>query len=115
MAHDIFAIRASSKCLRDLVRRFPTFFAEEVLPESLHVPPGWLDVLELALRDAASGSADIHVRNLRVRSGILTADFTSGEAKPQKAFQELLAQTDEYCPCCGNLWDPCAKKRAEGA
>lgn len=112
MTTNIYAVNAPSKQIKQLLARFPEMFLGSEAELRLHVPPGWLDILQLALEDATSNATNIQICKLYVQAGALAVEFTSGSSVAQKAFQELLLQTGEYCPCCGSLWSTCAKTQA---
>ena len=99
------SINTTPSQLRELVGRYPDAFAEVDAWRHLHVPPGWLGILQMALEDATiEPGKRVSITRLWVEEGALMAAFSAGSVRAREEFRELLSQTREYCPCCGNIW-----------
>lgn len=109
------SINAAPSRLRGLVERYPDSFVDGNAWRHLHVPPGWLALLRLALEDAAvEPEKRVSITRLWVEGGVLMAAFSAGSAQARREFRMLLSQTREYCPCCGNIWSDAERGAALG-
>ena len=99
------SINAAPTQRRKLVERYPDAFSDADAWRHLHVPPGWLALLRLALEDAAvEPGKRVSITRLWVEEGVLRAAFSAGSVQARGEFRALLSQTREYCPCCGTVW-----------
>ena len=100
---ELLAIEEAQKRIQGILGTFPEMYACEH-DGDLRIPPGWIDVLIMALEDATINGAELQIRKLSAKYGSLFAEFASGTEAAKKSFQSILAQANEYCPCCGSLW-----------
>lgn len=100
---DLFDPEEAQKRIQGILGSFPDMFALEHIGD-LRIPPGWVDILVMALKDAAANDAELQIRKLFVKSGSPFVEFVSGTEVDKKLFQAALQQAKEYCPCCGTLW-----------
>jgi len=108
-------INTAPSRLQELVERYPEAFSERDAWRNLHVPPGWLAILRMALEDATiEPGKRVSITRLWVEEGSLMAAFSEGSVQARGKFQELLSQTREYCPCCGNVWSDAERDVALG-
>lgn len=99
----LFAIEEAQKRIQGILGSFPNMFAFEHIGY-LQIPPGWVDILVMALNDAVARGAELQIRKLSVKSGSPFVEFVSGNEVDKKLFQKTLQQAKDYCPCCGTLW-----------
>ena len=73
---------------------------------NLLIPPGWVDIVELALKEAAACPENgIQVRAVWVEEGTLKVDFMNGNEAAQTLFLSILHEAQAYCPCCGHFFE----------
>ena len=72
--------------------------------QRLMVPPGWVDILGLAVTEAAVHPEKwVQVGALWVQQGTLVAAYTAGTHAAKAAFMHTLQEARFYCPCCGGI------------
>lgn len=108
---ELLAIEGAQKQIQGILENFPEMFTCEH-DDDLRIPPGWIDVLILALEDATINDTELQIRKLYIKSGSLFVEFASGTEATKKSFQSILAQANEYCPCCGSLWADTPKRHS---
>lgn len=100
---ELFVVEEARNRIQEIFWDFPDMFAPAHYGD-LRFPPGWVDILVLVLKDAASNETNLQIRKLSVASGLPVVEFASGTEAGRKAFQKMLQQVKDYCPCCGSLW-----------
>jgi hypothetical protein len=81
--------------------KYSRFFAEG---EVNAPPPGWLPVVEFALSELAAKTTDtVIIKGFRVApSGLhLLPIYLEGSDELKSFFNDLLAETEHFCPLCG--------------
>ena len=91
--------------LQRIMKDYEAVFSPKgILPGNLSIPPGWVDVLELAVEDAAAHPENhVQMSAIWVQGGTLRPNFIAGTDAGKDALVRRLKEAQEYCPCCGNL------------
>lgn len=92
----LFPIKDHFPRLREKYSRF--FVGDITSP-----PPGWQDVLELALEESASIGERFCINGFVMSQAGLAPVFAEGHSL---RFCELLAETADFCPFCGQPYPP---------
>lgn len=62
---------------------------------------GWLACLQWTLEEAEALGYNFRIKSFSVRSNRLIPHFSEGNEATQKAIQNMLSETENFCPCCG--------------